>query len=160
MKLSNLSLINIISWLQIIGGISGLGLIAYLLLQTDTINGPVLLIFLIGISLFVFSLYTGNSLFFDKNKKKGIILTIINQSLQLLQWNVLGYGISYSSGAELLIGIRGVAMNFKIAAFVSTFSMSIHSKDAFFINVNLASILIIVLSVKYFNNIKRREILY
>lgn len=68
-----------------------------------------------GITLFAFSIYTGDSLFFDKNKKKGIVLTIINQSFQLLKWNILGYGISYSSGAELLIGIKGGAMNFRIS---------------------------------------------
>lgn len=149
MKLSKLSIINTISWIQIIGGITGLALIAYLLLQTDAIKGPVLLIFLMGISLFLFSIYSGNSLAFDANKKKGFILTIINQSLQVLQWNILGYGISYSSGAELLVGIKGAAMNFRIAAFTSTFKMSIHSNDTFYFNVNLASVLIIILSINY-----------
>lgn len=157
MKFSNLSSINIISWVQIIGGMTGLGLIAYLLLQTDTINGPILLIFLIGISLFIFSIYTGNSLFFDHNKKKGLILTITNQLFQIFQWNIWGYGISYSSGAELLIGIKGTAMNFRVAAFISTFSMSISSHSEFFFNVNFASILIIILSVRSFSRVNKRN---
>ncbi len=155
MKRSIFNPINIISWLQIVGGITGLGLIAYLLLQTETVNGPVLLIFITGISLFIFSIYTGNYLFFNPEKKKGIILTVINQSLQIVQWNIIGCGISYSSGAELLIGVKGGAMNFRIAAFISTFSMSLQSHNPFSFNINLASILIIVLSIRYFNKMKR-----
>jgi hypothetical protein len=154
MKLSQLSAINIISWLQIIGGITGLGLIAYLLLQTDVVNGPGILIFSIGVILFIYSIYTGKILFYDQNKRKGIILTIINQLLQIMQWNVLGYGISYSSGVELLIGIKGGAANFNISILTSTFKMSIHSQDASYVSLNLAAVVIIVVSARCFNKIE------
>lgn len=44
--------LQIISGLQIVGGITGLGLVAYLMLQTGPINGAILLIFLMGLALF------------------------------------------------------------------------------------------------------------
>jgi hypothetical protein len=53
--------LKIISWLQIIGGIIGIGLIIYSLLNTGELNGPLLFIFLTGISLFIFSIYVRRS---------------------------------------------------------------------------------------------------
>jgi hypothetical protein len=158
MKLTKFTTLNIISWIQIIGGITGLGLIADLLLQTDSINGPILLIFLIGLGLFIFAIYTGVSLFFDKNKKKGVILTILNQFFQFFQWHILGYGMSYSSGAELLIGVKGGTLNFRIAAFISTFRMSIHSQDSWNFSINIASILIAILTVRYYLKVRKMEV--
>jgi len=43
-KSTNLT-VKIIGWLQIIGGIAGIGLMAYLMLNTGEINGALLLIF-------------------------------------------------------------------------------------------------------------------
>lgn len=79
----------------------------------------------------------------DEKKGTGIILSIINQALQLFQWSMLGYGLSYSSGAEITLGIQGATLKFNIAAIVSTFKMSINTDDEFFIKINLIAVLII-----------------
>lgn len=136
-----------ISWLQIVGGVTGLGLVAYLMLQTATINGPILLIFLIGLGLFSYSIYSGKRLLTDTEKGNGIILSIINQVVQLFQWSMFGYGLSYSSGAEITLGLQGLTFKFNFAAIVSTFKMAINTDDEFFIKVNLISILIIFVLV-------------
>ena len=49
---------KIISWIQIIGGIYGIGLISWLMLQkNDSINGAILFIFLLGLqSFYIFNL--------------------------------------------------------------------------------------------------------
>lgn len=156
MNFSKLNIVNVVSFLQIFGGIVGLGLIANLLLQTEIINGAILLIFLIGIGLFLFSIYAGKSLFYD-SKKKGFIATMINQSLQLFQWNLVGYGISYSSGPEFLIGIKELAMTFNASLF-STFSMSIRSSNDAFISINLVPVLVIILFVRSLNKMKQTNI--
>lgn len=153
MKFSKLNIVSIVSWLQILGGIVGLAVIANLLLQTEIINGALLLIFLTGIGLFLFSIYAGKELFVDRNKK-GFIVTMINQSLQLFQWNIMGYGISYCSGPEILIGIKGFALIFNVSLF-SAFSMSIRSSNDSFISVNLVPVLIIILLVRSLNKIKQ-----
>jgi hypothetical protein len=149
--------LRIISWIQIVGGISGLLLICYLLLQTDIINGAVLLIFLIGLSLFIFSIYSGNALLSNFDKKKGIILTLINQTLQLFQWSMFGYGFSYSSGAELLIGIKGLSLDFNFGIIVSTYSMAIKTSNEFFIKINIISVLVIIVLIDIYRKIREKE---
>lgn len=136
--------VKVISWIQIIGGIIGLGLIAKVLLNTETINGVMLLIFLTGLSLFIFSIYARTQLLSRDNKKLGITLSILNQVLQLIQWNILGYGLSYSSGAEVLIGFYGVSLNFS-ASLLSSFDMSINSDGDSFIRLNIIPIIVIII---------------
>ncbi len=144
LRIKNTTLtLQAISWLQIVGGITGLGLLAYLMLQTGTINGSILLIFLIGIGLFSYSIYSGNRLLSDEKKENGIILSIINQVLQIVQWSILGYGLSYSSGVELTIGLKNMTLNFNFSVINSTFKMAINSDNEFFIKINLIAVLVI-----------------
>jgi hypothetical protein len=151
--------LKIISWMQIIGGIAGLGLIAYLLLQTDTINGAILLIFLIGLSLFIFSIYAGKVLLINSNKKKGIMLALINQTIQLFQWSMFGYGLSYNTGAELLIGIKSpLSIDFNFGVIIPAFSMSIKSSDQFFFKINLISVLLIIVLIDILSEIKVKNV--
>lgn len=145
--------IKIISWLQIVGGITGLGLVAYLLLQTGTINGPLLLIFLIGLGLFSYSIYSGKRLLTDDNKRTGILLSIINQALQIIQWSMFGYALTYSSGAELTIGLQGTTFKFNFAAFISSFQISIKSDPEFLFEINVIAILVIYVLVDILNEL-------
>ena len=133
----------IISWIQIIGGIIGLGLIASILLKTGVINGALLLIFLVGLILFWYSIYSGIKLLTDKTKDTAIILSIINQTMQIFQWNMLGYAFSYCAGVGLTLGIQGQILNLDFSALMSTFKMSINNTDEFFIKINLVAILLI-----------------
>jgi hypothetical protein len=146
--------LNLIGWLQIVGGLTGLGLVAYLMLQTGTINGAVLLIFVIGLALFSFSIYAGKSLLTDQRRTAAIVLSIINQVAQLFQWSIFGHGLSYSSGAELTLGIKGLAVNFNFSAIMSTFKMAINSDDEFFIKVNLLAVLIILVLADVLRELK------
>lgn len=146
--------LQIISWLQIVGGVTGIGLVAYLMLQTGTINGAILLIFLVGLGLFSYSIYSGKRLLTDADKVTGIILSIINQVVQLFQWSMFGYGLSYSSGAEITLGVQGLTFKFNFAAIVSTFKMAINTDDEFFIKLNLIAILIIFVLVDIMKELK------
>ncbi len=149
--------LQIISWLQIVGGVTGLGLVVYLMLQTGPINGAILLIFLTGLGLFSYSIYAGKRLLTDAEKGTGIILSLINQVLQLFQWSILGYGLSYSSGAEIALGIQGLTFKFNIAAIVSTFKMAINTDDEFFLKINLIALLIIFVLVDIFEESKEES---
>lgn len=159
LRIKNTTLtLQIISWLQTVGGITGLGLLAYLMLQTGTINGSILLIFLIGIGLFSYSIYAGNRLLFDEQKENGIILSIINQVLQILQWSILGYGLSYSSGVELTIGLKNMSLNFNFSVITSTFKMAINSDNEFFIKINLIAVLVIFALADIRNELKDQSV--
>jgi hypothetical protein len=150
-------LLKIISWIQIIGGIAGLALMAYLMLRTDTINGPVLFIFLIGIGLFIFSIYCGKTLLSKNELQKGIILSLINQGLQFIQWCILGYGISYSSPWQFLIGLKG-PLSFDLnLSIISTFYMSYNTSDGFFLKINLIAIFTFVVLINIYKKLKTEQ---
>lgn len=138
---------QIISWLQIVGGILGLGLIANLMLHTETINGPVLLILLIGLTLYIYSVYAGSKLLMEKHTTTGIIHSIINQGLQLFQWGICGYEFLYSSGAAVTVGIEGLTLRMQLTVLTSKFDMAINSGDGFFFKINLLALVIIFILI-------------
>jgi hypothetical protein len=149
--------LQVISWIQIVGGITGLGLIAYLMLKTGAISGAVLLIFTIGIGIFGYSIYSGKRLLTDATKNTAIILSVINQAIQVFQWSMLGYGFSYSSGVELILGVQEQTFCFNFAVITSTFEMSFNSNNDFFIKVNLIAILLIVVLFNILNELKKEK---
>lgn len=133
---------KIIGWIQIIGGITGLGIMAYLLLNTGAINGALLLIFLIGICLFSFSIYSGRLLLNTDNQKFGLWLSAINFFLQLISFSIKGYGLCYCSGLAINIGIEGSIIKLSANFIKSNFSMSINDQSAtFMITINLIALL-------------------
>jgi hypothetical protein len=143
----------IIGTIQIIGGITGLGLIAWLLLKTGSITGPVLLIYLVGLSLFIFSIYCGRSLFSKTGLKLGLVLSMINMLLQIIHFQINGNGITYSSGINLAVGLEN-AFKIDFGLITSVFQMSIGTDDTTTIfKVNLAAIFLIwiLLDIYFFN---------
>lgn len=144
--------IKAIAITQLVGGISGLILISYLLLNTDLINGPTLFIFLCGIFLFVYSIYCSIKLL-GVEKKKGILFSLINQILQIFQFNIFGYGLSYSSGCELTFSIKHFKLDADFAIVKSNFLMSINSGQIFF-KINLIPLLAIALLIYAYKQIQ------
>ena len=154
MRIKNTAITTkIISWIQIIGGIYGLGLIAWLLLKTQTITGPILLIFLTGLSLFIFSIISGRYLLSKSNLKLGLILTLINFCLQLVDFKIHGYGFTYCAGINLMIGVEnGFKIGFGLIN--SIFNMSINTDDTnFVLKLNIASVFIIWLLADIYDEI-------
>jgi hypothetical protein len=139
--------LKIIGWLQIVGGITGLGLIIHLLLNTLEINGAVLFIFLTGISVFIFSIYTGKKLLVSENKREGIIYSIINQTLQFFQWCLFGFSFGFSSGGAILFGIQGFSFNMDFSIITSTFQMAVGTDKEYFLKINLFAALILIVLI-------------
>jgi len=135
---------QIISWIQIIGGITGIISVSKLTLGIGTINGALLFILLTGYSLFSFSIYTGIKLLNDRTQKLGMILTNINQILQIVQVKFLGYGLTYSVGIELCIGFERI-LNLDFAILASDFSMFINVDEMDFVfMINIIPIFLII----------------
>ena len=144
LRIKNTTLtLKLISWFQIIGGITGLGLVASLMLKTGAISGAILFIFTVGIGIFWYSIYSGKRLLTDGIKRNAIVLSIINQTAQIFQWSMFGYGISYCSGVGVTIGIEEVSLSF--SGIMSTFEISINNGSDFFIKANLIAILVILI---------------
>ncbi|MCD8739235.1 hypothetical protein LT679_01360 [Mucilaginibacter roseus] len=156
MKKYNL-ILKIISSLQIAGGVLGLLLIAEMLINTGSINGALLLIFMFGLSLFIFSIRAGVGLL--RNEKYGALLTIINQCLQIVHWRMLGYGLSYSSAFEFVVGIKDGGPNFNIGLMKSNFAMFIRSDGAFTMQLNMVAIaMLAIVIISIYNNKVQKKV--
>ena len=55
----------------------------------------------------------------------------------------VGYGLSYSSGAELTLGMEGLTFKLNFGAILSSFKMAINTDDPFFFKINLVAVLLI-----------------
>jgi len=146
--------VKAIGWIQIIGGVYGLGLMAYLMLNTGEINGALLLIFLLGLTFFSFSIYSGKQLITKHTLKVGIVLSIINQVFQIVQFKIAGFGLSYSSGTELLIGFSD-SIKFNFAIISSSFKMSFNQDSSEIeLMINIMAVLILIVLVDIWEEIK------
>ena len=143
------TIIRLFAWLQIVGGITGLFLIAKFMLLTGQITGPILLIFVTGLALFMFSIFAGRDLLRSNAKKNHFTLTLINQALQAVHGSMLGWGLTYTSGANFSIGVASMAFKFNISFIMSTFSMTINSAHAFGLHINLFAIAVILILIHY-----------
>lgn len=148
-----------IGWFQIIGAISGLCLIGSLLLSTGTLNGPLLLIYLVGIFLFIFSLYAGKTLIVGIHRPDYIVYSFINQALQLFQWSLFGYGLTYSSGTSISVGFKGISVALDFSTFMSSFEMFINSSNEFYIKINLVAAILIIILFYIKNKVKTQPLL-
>jgi hypothetical protein len=150
-------LIKIIGWMQIVGGVVGLGLMASIMVKTETISGIILFLFLTGLSLFIFSIYCGTTLLSKNTVYKGLILSLFNQALQFVQWCLFGYGLSYSAPLQFLIGIKGsLSFDFNMAI-ASTFNMSFNTSDDYFLKINLIAILVFIILLKIYRRLKLED---
>jgi hypothetical protein len=116
----------------------------WLLSKTQTINGPTLLVFLVGFSLFIFSICSGRYLLSKEKLKLGIWLSIINFLFQAFYFEFDGFGLSYGSGFAILVGFGDGLLKFNANLITSNFSMSLFaSTESYLIQINIVAILII-----------------
>ena len=88
---------------QVIGGMIGLYFTIKLILEQPTFPILLLLLFLIPLALFFYSIYCGVLVF--KLNERGLFHSLINQYLQLISFSILGYTFQYVSGAHLSAGV-------------------------------------------------------
>lgn len=111
---------------QIAGGIIGIIWTIWLIAQTLTISGLILLIYLLAVGLYSFSIYCGRLLLKGKYEL-GLKLSTINQSLQIFSFALMGFAFKFVAGLYLGFSID-YTNDFK---FDTKFSFS-----AFQININ------------------------
>jgi hypothetical protein len=142
-----------LGWIQIIGGIYGVGVVSWLTINLGEVNGAILFIVLTGYSLFAFSITSGIRLLIKRTLKLGLILSIINHSLQIFQFKLLGYALTFTSGTAFAIGFNeGFEFNFAIIS--SEFNMAINTDDTEFIfMVNILAIFIIAVLLDIWNEL-------
>jgi len=145
--------IKAIGWFQLLGGIVGIGFMVQFITRLPTINGSGFLVVLIGLGLFLFSAYVGGLMIKKGNEKRAIILSIVNQSLQIFQFQMLGFGLTYSTLLSFTIGYKPPEIELHFDAFM-LYSGTILSGDEFFIFINVVPVLICGVLLSLLDNVK------
>ena len=148
---------KIIAWLQIAGGIFGLYIMATIMLNTENVSGALLFIILFGLSLPIFSIYCGIRLFGRATRRLGMIVSMVNQGLQFLQFCIAGTGLSYASGIDLTIGIKAHQLNFGFHV-ASYFDMSIRTDDPSKFCINIFAIAVFIVLLQLYRHPKEEEL--
>jgi hypothetical protein len=152
--------ILILAIYQILGGISGLGLIAWLLLKTQTINGSILLIFFIAIGLYSFSIKSGINLI-QKDYKKGLIFSMINQIFQIIAIGCGSNEFNYFSGSKAALGFdftNGFNTKFNFGL-TSEFNFGINLSDkVYYLYINIVAIVLLAVLFDLYNEIVLKKI--
>ena len=130
--------------LQLLGGVAGLYIMANLMLRTEVISGPYLLVMLIGVGLFIYSIICGKKLLSNDSKQMAIVYSIINYFFQLIHWSFFGWGLTYVSGLSFAIGIKESALHFDFAL-ASNFQISINSGSEILFKINLVALLVLII---------------
>jgi hypothetical protein len=130
------------------GGIVGIGLMLWLMLQS-TVDTFVVGMLTVAITLFAHSIYSGSLLV--QQDEKGILHAQLNQVIQFLQVAMAGFSFSYCSGIGLLVGMdsrnSGLALDFHFSAFM----VKLHSSPQivqFQVNVVAIGVLILLHELK------------
>jgi len=135
----------ILAYYQIIGGIIGLWVLVKILMNSQTINGALLLIILIALGLYYFSIKSG-SLLIRQEYKRGLIYSMIHQSVQVIGIGFGGDKFLYYSGANIGLGPNftdGIEFKF-LLEFFSEFEMSLNlSEKSYFLYVNILAMFLL-----------------
>jgi hypothetical protein len=133
--------LNALGIYQIIGGI--LGLISSYWIASLSFSIFLLLDLLAALGLYGFSIYCGILLL--KKHNSGLILSKINQLLQVVQFAMLGYGFTYVSGVSFLAGLdltNGGVLAFNFG--ISNWRVAINSEpEILLVKLNLVAVFLI-----------------
>ncbi len=152
------NIIKGIGILEIIGGVSGIGIILWLMLQGIETNTYVFLIFLFAIGFYMYSIFAGIRLF--KLLEKGGFHSRILQYLQIPGISLLGITYILTSGGYLFVGYNSTegAFQFDFGVLASKFQINIINSDqGNFVYLNIMAIIVLVLLEKSIATIKEQK---
>lgn len=128
---------------QLLGGLYGFFLSVNLFISLPPFSFVTDLLVLIALLLYGFSIYCGVLLF--QQKERGLLLSRINQCLQLAGFYVLGYGFSYIAGFFISINLNfteGIGISFNFGS--SAWQINFHQQsDEITFGFNVLALLII-----------------
>jgi ammonia channel protein AmtB len=143
---------------QIIGGLIGLGSIAYLIATTDPLPILLLLILSFPVLLYGYSIYCGIVL--SKRSLSGLKYSKINQLLQVVHFTLFGYSFQYVSGVHFSPGLDLTKfLNFKLNLSLSTWQININTGEPdMLISLNVVALFLIVFIDKAMDQLKEAEL--
>ncbi len=146
---SKINILKGIGILEIIGGVTGIGLILWLMLQGMETNTYVFLILLFAIGFYIYSIFAGIQIF--KHKENGVLHSRILQYLQIPGISIGGITYILTSGGYFFTGYNSTEGNIKFdfSLIASKFQINILNSDqGSFIYINVMAIIVLVLLEK------------
>jgi hypothetical protein len=118
-----------LAYYQIAGGTIGFIMVIWLIAQTITITGLIILLFIFAGGLHSFSIYCGR-LLLKNDYDLGLKLSTINQALQIFSFALFGFAFKFVAGLCIGIGIDYTNdLNFKFSFSLSDFQVSINQDE-------------------------------
>lgn len=157
---SNRNILKGIGILEITGGITGIGLILWLMLQGMETNTYVFLILLFAIGFYIYSIFAGLQLF--KHKENGAFHSRILQYLQIPGISLGGMTYILTSGGYLFVGYNITEGNIKFdfGLIASKFQINIlNSDEGSFIYLNILAVIVLILLEKAISIIKEQALI-
>ena len=145
------SKLELLAYYQIAGGTIGFIMVIWLVAQTVTITGLIMLILLFAGGLYSFSIYCGR-LLLKGDYNLGLKLSTINQALQIFSFALLGFAFNFVAGLCISIGFdytNDFKSDFSIS--LSDFLVSVN-KDEELITFGFNFVAVFV--IQYINRIK------
>lgn len=129
---------------QIIGGSLGLLLVGWGFYKSENLEGATIIMFLLMASFFAFSFFCGIRCI--QATRDALKLSFINQLLQLVGFNILGFGFQYVAGLYLtvqLVVAKGLTFDWGFG--ISNLKLSAHGEsEALFVSFNIIALIVIV----------------
>ena len=143
---------------QIVGGLIGLIVTLKVIIEQETFPILLLLLFLIAIMLYSYSIYCGVLVF--KLNDRGLFHSLINQYLQLINFTILGYSFRYVSGVYLSTGLdltNSIKLKFNLG--ISTWQIIINDNNEFIlVSINLVALFLIIFIDKIKRKVNERKL--
>lgn len=143
---------------QIVGGILGIALTLWVLFRGElVVTQQVLRISLFAAGLFVFSILCGRMLF--RNARRGLVLSLINQVLQVVYFTFGAYGFQYVAGLRLGVGIDMIgSWTFKFRLAISSFQLEAGTDTGQkLIGINLVALCLIFWIERLLEQVKKAD---
>lgn len=143
---------------QIAGGVIGLLLTFWIIKGVTLFSGLLLLVLLVAIGLYSYSIYCGILLL--KKKISGLRHSLINQVFQLVSFLIAGFAFQYISGIFISIGLDLTnSFNFIFNVGISSWQININGDaEPFLLNFNLVALILILFIEELRKKINKEEL--
>ena len=144
---------------QIAGGCIGIALTGWsFLTNMNKLSAPILLILVIAVMLYAFSIYCAILLLDDTETALNLLL--INQGLQILNFGIAGFAFKFVSGFYLSAGLdMSESTSFMFNAGLSEWTITLNANEPLaYVNINFVALSLFFFILNLKDNIKKARI--
>lgn len=142
---------------QVVGGAIGILMVIWLLFNTTEFPGILVLVFIIMLLFFSYSVFCG--MLCLKSKSSALTHSLINQALQIIGFAIFGYAFTYVAGLYLSIGLdltesARITFGFGISKLILNINKDI---EATRVDINIVGILVFLWVDRLIKKVKQER---